>query len=94
MGMKKDICYKVSKGLRYKGEVVGWCVTHKMSHDMLRFTTLYIHNEKKRLGPSIRLLINTIKQQQRSPYRWTVFELNLKQTDESWKKFVRRRLAP
>lgn len=83
-----------SLGIRHGQELVGFCVTHLIPPDFVRFTALYIHKEKQHLGPIIRLLIDSIKIQQRVGPRYTLFEVNLKNSSPSWEKFIKVRLFP
>lgn len=83
-----------SLGLRYKKQVIGWAINHLVAPDTLRYTSLYIKPEFKHTGYAIRLLVDSIKRQQNSPYKWSLFELNTQSNERSWATFVTRRLAP
>lgn len=83
-----------SLGLRYRGEVVGWIITHRLSRDTIRYTALYIHHEYLKSLAWIALLANAIRIQCSSPVHWALFEINPFQVDKEWKRFVEKRLAP
>lgn len=91
---EESIDYTNSLGLRYKGEVIGWSITHQIAPDTIKYTALYIKPEFQFQGYSIRLLVESIKLQQKSAKRWSLFEINLEEVDRSWLKFVRMRLGP
>lgn len=83
-----------SLGLRYKGSVVGWMVTHRITPNTIRYTALYIERSHQLQGPAIFLLKEAIERQIRSPIPWGVLEMNVRQTELSWLNFVKRRLRP
>jgi len=91
---EKIIEYTNSLGLRYKKEVIGWMITHRIAPDTIRYTSLYVDPEYQYKGPSIRLLIESMVLQTRSTIKWALFEINLDQINPSWYKFVQKRLAP
>lgn len=83
-----------SLGLRKGEEIVGWIVNHKIAPDTLRYTSFFIKPEYKHKGIPIRLLMDSMKLQQKSPIKWSVFELSLNEFDKSWLRFALHRLAP
>lgn len=83
-----------SLGLRYKGEMVGWMITHRTSPDTIRYTSLFIIKKFEKLGPAIKLLSDSILLQKKAKVTWGAFELNFEQSPMSWIKFVKRRLIP
>lgn len=83
-----------SLGLRYKGEVVGWMITHRIARDTIRYSSLYIHKEYLFRANWIKLLIESINLQRHSSIQWAIFEINVQQVGSSWDNFVRRKLAP
>lgn len=91
---EERIEYVNSIGLRYKNDVVGWMITHRMSPDLMRYTSLYIERSLQLQGPAIYLLAESIKRQQRSPIQWSILEVNVNQTELSWLSFLKRKLIP
>lgn len=91
---QEKIDFSNSLGLRYKGKVVGWMITHRIAPDTIRYVSLFILKEFEKLGPSIKLLCDSIILQQKGDVPWADFELNLEQSPISWIKFVKRRLVP
>lgn len=83
-----------SLGLRYKGEVVGWMLTHRMAPDTIRYTSLYVQRQLHLKGPAIFLLCESIKRQVASDVPWAILEVNVMHTELSWLKFLKRRLMP
>lgn len=82
-----------SLGLRYKDQVVGWMVTHRVTTDTVRYTKLFVREDLQRLGRAISLLAKAIQLQLESMEDtkavFTVFANNTLMV-----KFVERRLAP
>lgn len=60
---EQRIEYLNSLGLRYKGEVVGWMITHRVAEDTIQYTSLFVRKELQRLGRAIPLLSEAIKRQ-------------------------------
>lgn len=85
--------YINSLGLRHKKEVIGWCITHRISPDTIKYTSAFI-KPGYRLSGSLRLGVQSIKLQQESSVRWAIFEINLENVDPSWFNFVQKRFAP
>lgn len=52
-----------SLGLRYRGKVVGWCLTHRIDAQTIRYSTMYVEPRFQKLGRGISLVASAIKQQ-------------------------------
>ena len=52
-----------SLGLRYKGEVIGWCINHRVASDSIRYSTLFVEERFQRLGRGFSLLAEAVKRQ-------------------------------
>jgi len=91
---EKRIEYINSLGLRYKGEVIGWVVTHRTDPDTIRYTALYIHYKHQIRGDAIKLLCESMWRHKASGVHWAVIDINLVQSSPRWIKFVERRLIP
>ncbi|MDH6061501.1 GNAT family N-acetyltransferase [Chrysosporum bergii ANA360D] len=62
--VEEDIIEPIgSLGLRYKGEVVGWMVTHRVTPDTIRYTSLFVNENLQTLGRGIDLIIRAINLQ-------------------------------
>jgi GNAT superfamily N-acetyltransferase len=83
-----------SLGLRYKNQVVGWMITHRIAPDTIRYSALYILREFQYRKEAIILLQQSIKLQLSSSVRWGVLELNIAHVEPSWMTFVKHRLIP
>jgi GNAT superfamily N-acetyltransferase len=83
-----------SLGLRYRGELVGWLITHRIAPDTIRYTAFYIHREHRNKRAAISLLIQSIRQQKQSPVPLALVEINLEYARRWWLGFVKKRLAP
>jgi GNAT superfamily N-acetyltransferase len=82
-----------SLGLRYRDRVVGWMITHCITPNTIRYTSLFVKEEIQSIGRAIPLLATSIKihVQHRESYQavCTVAIDNAPMV-----KFVQRRLAP
>ena len=85
-----------SLGMRKKGEIVGWLITHRVSLEALKYSALFIRPDLQFRGSSMRLLIDAINlhRPKEATIRWTLVPVNLQEIDSSWYRFVKRRLAP
>lgn len=83
-----------SLGLRRDGELIAWMITHRVEDEMIRYSALYIDPRFRNKGLSIRLVVNAIRKQQASPTQWGYYEVAVKDTLPSWKRFVQRRIVP
>ncbi len=83
-----------SLGLRYKREVIGWCVTQRTAEDTIKYAFLYMDPEFLFIGNPVRLLADSIHIQTASTVQWAEFDVNIDQSSLSWLNFVEKRLAP
>lgn len=91
---EESIEYMNSLGLRYRGEVIGWMITHKQDEETIKYSSLYIVREFLKQGPAIFLLSEAIRKQIQSPIPWAILEVNISQTELSWLQFIKKRLFP
>lgn len=83
-----------SLGLRHKGEVVGWIITHRIAEDLICYSALYVERRWQQSGIAIRLLCDAINLQKESRIQWAELEVNVGLTESGWLRFVERRLIP
>lgn len=84
-----------SLGLRYKDQLAGWMITHRMGPTIIRYSALYVIPEVRGFGPSINLLRNSIHQHiEKEPDTQGVMEINLRFSPRNWLQFIKKRLAP
>lgn len=62
-----------SLGLRYKGEVVGWVINHRLSEDRLRFTCSYVRKPLGRRGRIFPVFTASIALAREAGYRYCMF---------------------
>jgi|GEM_PF-2988271 len=96
---EEHIEYSNSFGLKKNEEIIGWMIIHRLNESTIRYSSLYIEPKYQFQGFSIMLLIHSIKINQElikrgHPAIWSVFDLNVDQTESSWQQFITRRLAP
>ncbi|MBU0947066.1 MAG: GNAT family N-acetyltransferase [Proteobacteria bacterium] len=56
-----------SLGLRYRGEIAGWVITHRISKKTIRYTTSFVREDLQQYGFTAPLLIEAIKIHMASP---------------------------
>lgn len=83
-----------SLGMRYNGQIAGWCITHRKDPETIEYFALFMNQDLHLTGLGITLLVHSIRMQQASPIRWAVFEANLKYIDPAWRRFILKRLIP
>ncbi len=95
-GREKNLIeYKNSLGLRYKGKVIGWMLTHRIKPDTIRYSALYLDEEFRHTRYWFKLLIDAIKiQKSLANAKYAFLEINLEQISKSWLKFIERKLFP
>lgn len=81
-----------SLGLRYRGEVVGWVLTHRVAPDTIRYSTLYTTDRFRALGRGIALMAEAIRRQIASPIPY--LKCAVAPHNAQMQQFVRRRLQP
>jgi len=84
-----------SLGLRYKGEIVGWMITHRTARDTIRYTAVFIREDLQGFGLAIPLLIESIKRQvgsDKDPVEKATFIVFTEM--QGMVQFVRRYMAP
>ncbi|MBF0395298.1 MAG: GNAT family N-acetyltransferase [Desulfobacterales bacterium] len=50
-----------SIGLRYKGEVAGWCINHRVAPDTIRYSFMFVRKDLQPLGWGILLLAESMR---------------------------------
>lgn len=83
-----------SLGLRHNGEVIGWIITHRISQDTVKYSSFFIKRGYRHQGYAIKLLVSSIERQLQSPVLYASIEIPLTLVDNSWIKFINRRLLP
>ncbi|MGD1922073.1 MAG: GNAT family N-acetyltransferase [Pleurocapsa sp.] len=82
-----------SLGLRYGGKVIGWCLTHRINAQTIRYSTMYVEPQFQKLGRGISLVAEAIKKQlehKNIPYfKWSVAAEN-----QAMLSFSQRHLVP
>jgi GNAT superfamily N-acetyltransferase/predicted GNAT family acetyltransferase len=81
-----------SLGLRYRGEVVGWIATHRISPDTIRYTSLFVRKDLQKMGRAISLVAEAIKIQVNSDIPQCICAVFT--DNEPMVRFVERRLVP
>lgn len=89
---EETIHIDTSLGLRYRDEIIGWCLTRQKDSKTLCYEKFYVNSTYKKYN--IALLAETIKKQKELPIPEAFFELDLLHSDLSWRHFVKKRLLP
>jgi GNAT superfamily N-acetyltransferase len=51
----------VSVGVRYRGEVAGWMICHRVSENTVRYSKLFVRKDLQRMGRAIPLLAESLR---------------------------------
>ena len=81
-----------SLGLRYRGEVVGWMINHRVAEDTIRYSILFVAKEFQRSGKAMLLLAESIRLQLESSVPFGKFAVQIE--NQSMLRIVRRHLTP
>jgi hypothetical protein len=86
-----------SVGLRLDGSLAGWVITHVVSPEILRFTSMYVTSDLEKRGhAAISLLAASIDVYRRAPREQvpatTMFNIHV--DNKPMMRFARRRLLP
>lgn len=81
-----------SLGLRHRGDIIGWCITHRTAPDTIQYTSLYVPPKFQVLGRGILLLSESIRRQIDGQIPHFIWRVDIK--SEKVLRFVRRRLVP
>lgn len=83
-----------SLGVRHKGRVVGWMITHRIDADTIRYSSLYVEPTLHFRGIATKLLAHAILLHVQSPTKKARMEIPFLQVHPSWIKFIKKRLLP
>ena len=81
-----------SLGLRYRGEIVGWCISHRVDRETIRFARLFVRRDLQATGRAVTLLAQSIYRHENTEVRKAIFDVAAQ--NETMLRFVQRRLAP
>ncbi len=70
-----------SLGVRFKGEVIGWMITHRLTADTIQYTALFMRPDLQRKGWAARLLAESINRQLESRIPYYVFLVDAENTE-------------
>lgn len=81
-----------SFGVRHKGEIIGWSLTHRVAPDAIRYSSLFVRQKYQKMGRAVPVLAESIKRQIASPVPYCTF--SVAKENPAMLKFVQRRLLP
>ncbi|MEZ5403204.1 MAG: GNAT family N-acetyltransferase [Bryobacteraceae bacterium] len=81
-----------SLGLRVNGEIAGWCISHRVNRDTIRYSRLFVRQEFQGLGRAIPLLARSIYCHENTEVDKAIFDVAAHNTQML--RFVERRLKP
>ena len=81
-----------SLGLRYQGEIVGWCIGHQIGEDTLSCGCLFVRKEFEARGRAIALLAQAVHASRHTDRRKFIFGVSFERPPMI--RFVQRRMAP
>lgn len=83
-----------SLGLRHNNAVIGWMLTTRIDDTTIVYSSFYIASEYRHSPLPITLLATSISYQLTSTIENGLLEFNLRQVDQRWVNFVKKRLIP
>lgn len=89
-----NIDISTSFGMRYEGNISGWCLTQRIDHQTECFTKFYVSPLLESHKYRMALLAETIKKQKTLQVPYAFFELDPYHCDPAWCRFVKKRLLP
>lgn len=91
-----DIEFLNSLGLRYRGEIAGWVITHRISKKTIRYTTSFVREDLQQYGFTAPLLIEAIKIHMTSPESFVATDASfiIPASFEGMIAFAQKRLIP
>jgi GNAT superfamily N-acetyltransferase len=81
-----------SLGLRYHGEIAGWCVSHRVRSDTIRYSRLFVRRELQGLARAVPLLARSIYCHEHTEVDKAIFDVAAQNT--LMLRFVERRMKP
>jgi len=80
-----------SVGVRYRGNVVGWVINHRIKPDMVRFTCSFIRRDLGRRGRIMPVFTESIERLRGTDCHWCTFVTPVRY--DTMVRFVKRRCA-
>lgn len=81
-----------SLGLRYRGEIAGWCISHRVNHDTIRYARLFVRRELQGMARAIPLLARSIYCHEGTEVDKAIFDVA--SHNAIMLRFVERRMKP
>lgn len=89
---EEDLYPSTSLGLRYRGELVGWFITHRIAIDTIRYTCSFIRLDLQKNGRSLGLFAEAVKRQYEANIPYLIWTTALEH--KSMANFIRNRFKP
>ncbi|NEO89339.1 MAG: GNAT family N-acetyltransferase [Moorea sp. SIO3G5] len=81
-----------SLGLRYRGEVVGWVITHRIAPDTIRYSSMFVRKDLQKMAIGMTLVVNAIKLQAQVNIPNYVCSVQI--TNTAMSNFVNKHMSP
>jgi uncharacterized protein (TIGR03032 family) len=81
-----------SVGLRRRGRVAGWLITHRTAADTIQYTSLFVEPALQKLGHAVPLIAEAVRRHLAAEIPYGIFMVDVENT--AMMRFVERRLAP
>lgn len=81
-----------SIGLRYRGDVVGWLISHRIAPDTIRFTCSYIRHDLQKIGRNLGLMAEAIKRQHQAKIPYIIWTTPMHH--QGMVEFTKKRISP
>lgn len=83
-----------SLGIRHKGNLAGWLITHRVEPRVIRYSAFYLSSILRGTGAAIYLLKESIRRHLQAEIATKgMMEINIQNSPPSWLRFIETRLA-
>ncbi|NEO25082.1 GNAT family N-acetyltransferase, partial [Moorena sp. SIO4A5] len=81
-----------SLGLRYRGQVVGWVITHRIAPDTIRYSSMFVRKDLQKRARGMTLVVNAIQLQAQVNIPNCVCSVQI--TNTAMSNFVKKHMSP
>ena len=72
--MSENLNSKISKALRVKGKIAGWCILHNIGQDTAQCSALYIKDEYRGKNTSMKLIASSAIDTQNKNIKYVIYQ--------------------
>jgi N-acetylglutamate synthase-like GNAT family acetyltransferase len=80
-----------SLGLRHKGDITGWLITHRVAADVIQYSALFVSPENKPLSIGLPLIVEAVRRQCDTKIDRAIFQV--RSENRRFLEFIEHRLS-